>query len=398
MMKLSLLEVVHELTQRALSLEDPQGFWRFMAERLLAFFGCERVTIFQRDAKERLVSRYAHGLKEPLVIPPGEGISGWVAECCKMHWSNKVYDDPLFNPAIDEVTHSRTKSLLAFPLPYQGRAAGVIELINKPRGFTPADRKAVEFLGAELAVLFVKFRFEEQQAELNRKLVQNEKMAAMGRLTSGIAHELNNPLATVMGFAQLLLRDPRTPPEMMANVLKIDAEARRMREIVRSILTFARASTEQLEPLKLSAVIAASLELLTHERRRRDVNVVQEIAKPEPVVLGDANNLKQVYLNLIGNALHALEEQKNRRLILRVSADEKRGTVVSEVEDNGPGIPEDIQDKIFEPFFTTKGEGKGTGLGLYVVSGIIEKHRGTIEVESKPGRTLFRIILPAAKP
>lgn len=397
-MRRNLLEFVHELTQRALSLEDPQGFWRFMAERLIDYFGCERVTIFQRDAKERLISRYAHGLKDPLVIGPGEGISGWVAECCKAYRSNDVYEDPLFDPAIDKATHFKTENLLAFPLPYQGRAAGIVELINKPRGFTPADMRTVEFLGAELAVLFVKFRMEEQQLELNRSLVQNEKMAAMGRLTSGIAHELNNPLATVMGFAQLMLRDPRTPKTLMPTVLKIDSEARRMRDIVRSILSFARASTEQDEPMKLSSVIDASLEILAHERRRRDVNVVQEIASPEPVVMGDSNTLKQVYINLIGNALHAMEDQKNRRLILRVFKDQKRDEVVSEVEDNGPGIPKDIQDKIFEPFFTTKAEGKGTGLGLYVVGGIIEKHKGAIAMESKPGRTLFRIILPAAKP
>ncbi|MBI3553891.1 MAG: GAF domain-containing protein [Elusimicrobia bacterium] len=396
-MRRSLLQLVHELTQRALAPGEAQGFWKFLAERLIEYFGCERATIFQRDAKDRLVSRYAHGLKEPLVIPPGEGISGWVAECCKPHLANDVYEDPLFNPQIDQTTRFRTKSLLAFPLPYKGRAAGVVELINKPGGFSKSDMRAVKFFGDELAVLFVKFRFEERQEQMTRQLVQNEKMAAMGRLASGIAHELNNPLATVMGFSQLLLRDSRTPPEIMATILKIDAEARRMREIVRSILTFARASTEQAEPVRLSAVIDASLELLTHERRRRGVNIIKEIPTPEPVVLGDANNLKQVYLNLIGNALHALEGQPDRRIILRVFRDPKRQAAVSEVEDNGPGIPEKILEHIFEPFFTTKEEGKGTGLGLYVVSGIVEKHKGFITVTSRPGCTVFRVSLPAAK-
>lgn len=397
-MKLSLLELFRDLTQKALSPEDPEGFWRFMAEKLMAFSSCERVTIFQRDAKDRLISRYAHGLKDPLVIPPGEGISGWVAECCKTHLTNKPYEDPLFNPKVDEATGYKTRNLLAVPLPYQGRAAGVVEFVNKPDGFSPRDRKAAEFLGAELAVLFVKFRFEESQKELQRQLVQNEKMTAMGRLASGIAHELNNPLAAVMGYAQLLLRDPDTAAATMPTILKIDAEARRMREIVRGVLAFARVSTDKLEPVKLSAVIAASLELLAHERRRRDVNVITEIEPPERAVLGDANNLKQVYLNLVGNALHAMEGRKSRRLVLRVLYDAKKDAVVSEIEDNGPGIPEEIQDKIFEPFFTTKDEGKGTGLGLYVVNGIVERHRGSIELESRPGRTLFRIRLPAAKP
>src|ERR1700719_4930270 len=114
-MRQNLLELVHALTQRALAPDDPKGFWRFMAERLIAYFGCERVTIFQRDAKERLISRYAHRLKEPLIIPPGEGISGWVAECCKTHVSNDVYEDPLFNPKIDDTTKFRTKNMLVFP-------------------------------------------------------------------------------------------------------------------------------------------------------------------------------------------------------------------------------------------------------------------------------------------
>lgn len=393
----ALVALARELTQAALEGGPPLEFWRLMAARLSAAFGCERASIFQRAVKTgRLSSRFAEGLIGAIVVEPGDGVVGVAAQTLEPRLVNSPYSDPLFLRLVDARTGFRTENLLAFPLIFHGEAVGVIELVNKPRGFTQDDLSAVRRLGGYLSVLFVGMRLQEQQEELSRQLVQSEKMAALGRMAGGVAHEINNPLAAIMGFVDLLLRDPKTSPEAMASLLKVDAEARRMAKIVQNVLGLSRAPKPAHERLKLSVVMRDSIELLAHEVRRRGVHVVgPETAVAEPDVLGDSASLKQVFLNLMMNALQAMEAKPGGRLELSVRAD--GGRVFAEVKDDGPGVPLEVQDRLFEPFFTTKEAGKGTGLGLYVIKGIVENHGGSLGFENAAGGgAVFRASFPEA--
>ena len=232
-----------------------------------------------------------------------------------------------------------------------------------------------------------------QEREMRLRLMESDRLAAVGELVAGVAHEVNNPLSSISAFAQLLLRDELTPAHR-ESIEVIRAETMRASQVVKDLLTFARRSDPQREPLDLNGVVARTLRLRQYQFTEASVRVQQELAAELPAVLGDARQLQQVCLNLVTNAVHAMAEQGGGTLTLRSS--HAGGNVMLEVVDTGPGISPGARAHIFEPFFTTKGEGEGTGLGLSVSYGIVKAHGGAIEVvESGPSGTTFRVSLPA---
>jgi signal transduction histidine kinase len=185
-------------------------------------------------------------------------------------------------------------------------------------------------------------------------------------------------------------------PKALEDLKKIDAESRRIRTIVQNLLGFSRASPAAFSTLRLPEVIDASLALVQHELKTRKLALTKDYAENLPAVVGDANQLKQVFINLIMNALHAVDGRAGAAIELKARPGAGGKTVEVEVRDNGAGIAAENLNKIFEPFFTTKPVGKGTGLGLYIVLGIIQHHKGTISADSVPGRgAAFKIVLPA---
>jgi signal transduction histidine kinase len=239
-------------------------------------------------------------------------------------------------------------------------------------------------------------RIEGEMTRQREALHQSEKMAALGSLLAGVSHELNNPLAIVVGQASLLeagAADPRT----VERAQRIAAAADRCARIVRTFLAMARRKAPERAPLAIGAAIDGTLELLGYLLRSAGIEVVRDIASDLPAVMGDVDQLSQVLSNLLVNAQQALSDQPAPRL-LRVSARPSvdRRTVRIEIADNGAGVPEELRTRIFEPFFTTKPIGLGTGVGLSVCRGIVEGHEGTIAVAVAPeGGALFTVELPA---
>lgn len=385
--------LIHELAHKALSLDDPSKLWPYLAKRLSSHFRCGRVTIFQRDASGRLASRYAHGLKDALSLESGEGIAGEAAQSGRPYLTNAPYEDPRFSAATDKRNGFKTKNLLAFPLVHRARSVGVVELINKAGGFKTVDLKEMQAIGAQISVLFVKNRFEEERAELHGQLVQTEKMAALGRLSGAMAHEVNNPLMAILGFNEIVMRTPGIPPQAMSNLLRIDAEVRRIQLIARDLLGFARDTKDAPQPVSLAEIAESTIAFAAAEMKRRRVTVEREFSDA-PVVKADPDQMRQVFLNLLLNAAQALEGQQGGTIKVRVFGE--NGHAVAELADDGPGVPKNLRDKIFEPLFTTKGE-KGTGLGLYVSAGIAEKHGGKLSLEPSAKGAIFRLALPAKR-
>jgi two-component system NtrC family sensor kinase len=232
-----------------------------------------------------------------------------------------------------------------------------------------------------------------QEREMRLRLMESDRLAAVGELVAGVAHEVNNPLSSISAFAQLLLRDDLTPAHR-ESIEVIRSETMRASQVVKDLLTFARRSEPQRDPLDLNGVVARTLRLRQYQFAEASVRVQQELSQNLPAVLGDARQLQQVCLNLVTNAVHAMAEQGGGTLTLRSS--ESNGRVMLEVADTGPGITPGARAHIFEPFFTTKGEGEGTGLGLSVSYGIVKAHGGGIEVvDTGPHGTTFRVWLPA---
>jgi len=234
---------------------------------------------------------------------------------------------------------------------------------------------------------------EQIVTERTQRLLQSEKVATMGSLLAGVAHELNNPLAVVMGQAHLL-RGMATDRSLIERAARITAAADRCARIVRNFLSLARQRPPERTDVRLDQVVQEAVELLAYELRTSNVEVVLELAGDLPVVWADAHQLHQVVVNLLANAHQAMRRMNaGRRITIRTRLERER--LLLEVIDTGPGIPAEIQSRIFEPFFTTKPQGEGTGLGLSLCKRMLEEHEGTITVESEVGRgTTFRIELP----
>ena len=229
-------------------------------------------------------------------------------------------------------------------------------------------------------------RLDDQTRDLYHQLLQAEKMASLGQTISGIAHELNNPLATVLTWAERLA--PKQKDEASRRGLEVIlSEAERAARIVRNLLTFARKRHTTRTMVDLNHVVRETLALRSYEQRVTNIQVIEALAAGLPQVFADPHQLQQVLLNLVINAEQAmLSAHGHGTLVVRTWHNASSDTVVLEVNDDGPGVPDDVQAKVFDPFFTTKEVGKGTGLGLTVAYAIIQEHGGRIWVGTPSGQ------------
>jgi two-component system NtrC family sensor kinase len=237
------------------------------------------------------------------------------------------------------------------------------------------------------------------QKMLQEQLIQSEKMSAIGQLVSGVAHELNNPLAGISAFAQLLLAEKRFPPDQRTAAETIYSEARRASRIVQNLLTFARQHKAEKVQTSINQVLDDTLELRGYELRVRGIDVRREYDESLPDTMADAHQLQQVFLNLITNAEQAMEQRDGHHHRLTVRTRRNADTIRIEVEDTGAGIPANLVERIFNPFFTTKPTGSGTGLGLSISLGIVREHEGRIWAENPPsGGARFIVEIPVTAP
>jgi PAS domain S-box-containing protein len=238
-------------------------------------------------------------------------------------------------------------------------------------------------------------KLDDQSRDVHHQLAQAEKMAALGQTISGVAHELNNPLATILSWAERLA-ERQVDDKTRQGLEVILGESERAARIVRNLLTFARKRQTTRAMVDLNQVVQETLALRTYEQSVHNIEVTEELAPDLPLVFADGHQMKQVLLNLLINAEQATVAARGRgNIIVRTIHDAERGSAVLEVNDDGPGIPEDVQGRIFDPFFTTKEVGKGTGLGLTVAYAIVQEHAGRIWVQSKKGSgSSFFVELP----
>lgn len=241
--------------------------------------------------------------------------------------------------------------------------------------------------------------------ESTAQLIQSEKLTAIGELTAGITHELNQPLNITKIICQSILRDIKRggfdAKEAERDLPEVVVQMNKMAEIIDHMRIFTRKTEGAVQQtVDVNAIIEGAFKFLGQQMKDHGIDVSIEIAPDLPKVLGDPIRLEQVVMNLLTNARHALERsgKKEKALEVKVFAPEDRKSLIVQVKDNGVGIPEDIKEKIFEPFFTTKAAGVGTGLGLSLVKKIMDEHKGRIEVESGAGEgAVIRLIFPAAQ-
>jgi signal transduction histidine kinase len=245
----------------------------------------------------------------------------------------------------------------------------------------------------------------QELEEIHRRMIDVEKLAAMGQLAAGVAHELNNPLSGIMGYSEIALeqfkdRPPEkvTPPEvarMIGYFGHIESLSQRCRNIILDMLKFARQHTEEIKEIRLNEVIRQTLVFLEKQISRGRIELVTDLPEGLPAILGNPLQLQQVFTNLVINAVQAMPSGGT----LAVRTRRRGGSLEVDFSDGGPGIEPEHLHRIFEPFFTTKPVGEGTGLGLSVSYGIVKHHGGDIRVSSEPGKgATFTVALPLSAP
>lgn len=273
-------------------------------------------------------------------------------------------------------------------------SVGNLPIKRKDGGITFAEGAATLMRNNGGSTVELCLREVTELRTLEQKLQQAEKLSALGQLISGVAHELNNPLSVIVGYAQLIAQRPHVDEKTRSDLIKVQHESERAARIVRNFLAFARRHPAEKKPININDVIKSCLELREYELRVSGVTIHKDFTTDLPGCYADAMQLEQVFLNLINNAVHAMEENEKKDLRIRT---ELADTLVRvRITDNGRGIPEEMMGRIFDPFFTTKGEGEGTGLGLSISYSIVKNHLGHLYVKSSPGSgSVFTVELPA---
>jgi signal transduction histidine kinase len=352
-------------------------------------------------------------------LPVGKGILGVLVREAKPLRLRDLTQDPRahgFPP-----NHPPMRSFLGVPIISKGKVFGNLYLTEKQGAeeFSKEDEKLAVTLAAQAAIAIENAslyeevqRSYEELKQSQHLLVRQEKLASLGRLAAGLAHELNNPLSSVAGFAEALQRraggegvaDQPGATEFQEYLTMIQAEVSRAAAIVRRLLDFARQREPAFGPIDLQGVVA---EAVSFVERQASLANQQITVAPFPEVyevLGDPQMLQQVFLNLLTNALDAIEGDGEIRIAARrqeeaVGRGLGRASVAVVVSDNGSGISPENLARVFDPFFTTKEVGKGTGLGLAICQSLVEQHGGTIEVQSEGlGKgTVVTVRLPLAE-
>ena len=294
-------------------------------------------------------------------------------------------------------------------VPPNGHSSGESELtIETPQGrslpvsisLAPLSTDGEKLMIISLRDLSIRKRLEAEREEMQRQVYQSSKLASIGELSAGVAHEINNPLNGVINFAQLLKDEEAPRSEFEQRMIDgIIDEGGRIAQIVRGLLTFARADTHELRQVHFADSIETSIALFGRQFEKDGIKVEIDLEPNLPLVRADGSRLRQVVVNMISNAHHALKAKavdSNEPKVFRISARRAGKTVRVEFYDNGVGIKREDLGKVFDPFFTTRREAGGTGLGLSVSFGIIRDFGGTIRVESEEGKfTRFIIELTA---
>jgi signal transduction histidine kinase len=244
--------------------------------------------------------------------------------------------------------------------------------------------------------LRLRLEVEKKLQDAQKQVLQSEKLASLGRLAAGVAHEINNPLTGILLYGNMMLEKISTSDPLRENLEYILEDSERCRDIVQNLLAYSRQTNPSKETFQINTLVEESLGLIRDQKLFMNIEVKKELSEAALAITADRNQMRQVVINLVINALDAME--KEGVLALRTFPKNGGGTAVLEIADTGKGIPEENRSRIFDPFFTTKELGRGTGLGLSTVYGIVKENQGNIRLK-ETGRqgTTFRLEMPLAK-
>jgi len=292
----------------------------------------------------------------------------------------------------------RRVSVQQEPLVISGELRGMLEVFYvevRPEldegPFLNEERHLINTIARELEILLEHIAVEKDRTKVEEQLRHADRLATIGQLAAGVAHEINEPLASILGFAQLARQDEETPPAVKRDLEKIVNSSLHARDIVKKLLVFARQALPRKSEVSVNDIINEAIQLCSARCAKMGIEIILQCGSAIPPIVADRGQIHQVIINLIVNAIQAMEKGGDLSISTYLDGD----SVIVRVQDTGTGMTEEIQSCIFMPFFTTKDVNEGTGLGLSVVHGIITSHGGSITVESRPQEgSTFTVILP----
>jgi len=308
----------------------------------------------------------------------------------------KIITDIWHAPRVEypqEAWHEGIRMMVDVPLAVREQMIGLIRIyLPQRREFSDDELDFIITVAEQCACIIERVQLmENQQAQFDHLATQMEKMSSLGRMAAGIAHEINNPLAGILLYSSNMSKKVPQGGPLEEGLNIIIKETQRCKTIIQGLLEFARDREPQKVPADINAIMETALGILDNEFRLRHVGLELQLAENMVKTLLDENQIEQVFINLLLNAIHAVEE--NGRVTIQTAVDSENNKVQVEITDNGCGIAADDIEKIFEPFYSTRA--KGTGLGLAVSYGIVKNHQGDIRVYSVPGKiTRFTVELP----
>ena len=391
---LKILHTVAETVSRTLDVEE---ILKTALEALTHVTGHEIASLHLLGADGvTLELRADRGLSAPMRevnrrLAVGEGIIGRVAASGDTAVVHDVMGSPdLLPSAQDAVRRDRIRGFVCVPIHARGRTLGTLSLGRQTADpFNEGEVALLEATAQQIAIAL-------DNARLSSELVHAEKLSAVGELASGVAHEINNPLTTILGLSQLMLSRPDVPAPIRERIALVADEASRAATIVQNLLMFARHYPPERRPCSLEEAVRRVIALKSYQLEQDKIEVVLELGA-SATVWADENQMQQVLLNLVQNAHQAMARQSGERtLTVRVRPRDRH--VAIEVLDTGPGIAPHLLSRIFDPFFTTKAPGEGSGLGLSVSYGIVGQHGGRLYAENRPeGGATFVVELPGGE-
>ncbi len=397
-----------DLSRSIFSTLDPEELQERVVRAAVQVLRCDDASLMLHDENDRLFVAVSTSVQHEIPVGShlalGERIAGRVAQQPEPVVINEdVARDDRFGGVR---SHRAIRSSIVCPLLMRGQLIGVLNVnrVSNPDRYTEHDRRNAMILSSLVALALGNARLHSelrtrlrQLSDAQEEMIQSEKMNALGNLLSGVAHELNNPLCGILGYAQLLMKDD-SDARVTKGITIIAQEAERAAEIVGRLLTFARRQKPEKRALAINDVIIRALERRSIDLKASRIDVKADLEPDLPPVLGNAQQLMAILWHLINNAREAMFSV-NGRGNLTISTRQKNGRVVITVLDDGPGIPEQNRHRVFNPFFTTRADGKAQGLGLSVCFALVRDHGGTIRAGGEPGRgACFTIEIPGATP
>ncbi len=409
------LSMLYDISTTVSSSLDLSEILKSTIDKIRELLEADSVRIYLLDKKQNVLNLVAHqGLSDIFISRShvqqrkvGAGFLGQAVFPGEARVVDNLaeFKEPYAEYMIEEGLHSTAY----IPLVSKGEPVGVMCVSSHVFKFSANYLEALTGIGNQIGVavdnagLYESInRAYQELMEAQEQLVRTEKLASLGKLAASIAHEINNPLAAVLTYIRLMMKlvdKSRFKPERLEDISRylttMESEIARCGEIVMNLLTFSRQSHIHMQDHSIEEIIEKTMVLIAHDLGMKNIKSTREIEQGLPKVCCDFKQIQQVLLNIMGNASEAMAEGGD--LTVAAKPSKTGGFVDIVVSDTGQGIPEEDLKNIFEPFFTTKEEGKGVGLGLSVAYGIIARHKGTIEVESEPGKgTVFKVSLPVA--